>query len=172
MVSLKRAACAALLAAGWGWTPVALGVSSQYECFEADATTCAIEGAVYKYTNAFRAQNRLASLQFGRLMGFAARDWSLKQLRTGLSHDGFPNARDLVIKTKFGAGSQALVLAENVAQNMMRTGADETGKVIVDQWIGSAPHRRNMLGNYRVIGVGIAASGTMVIGTQIFGDEK
>lgn len=174
MVMFKRAARAVFLSASLFGASLAHGMTSeQYQCYEGNATVCAIESAIYKYTNAFRVQNRVASLKFGQLIGFAARHWSQQQLASGaLSHNGFPGARDLAIKTKFGSTGQAFVMAENVARNMVGRSTDDTGKDLVTQWIESEPHRRNLLGAYPVIGVGVAVSGSSVVATQIFGQEK
>ena len=84
-----------------------------------------------------------------------------------ISHNGFPGARVSAYRSEFGAGFDAN--AENVA---MTGGSREPAKDFVDMWVGSLGHRRNMLGDFQVLGVGMArAPDGAWYATQIFGDE-
>ena len=79
--------------------------------------------------------------------------------RSPFGHDGFKD-RINVIKGRLGT---LHVAAENVASGPM--GARE----VVDGWLHSPGHRRNIEGDFRLTGIGVAtASNGMVYFTQIF----
>ena len=85
-----------------------------------------------------------------------------RDMLTGKSpfgHDGFHGRIDL-IKHRLGSFH---VAAENVASGPM--GARE----VVDGWLQSPGHRRNIEGDFRLTGIGVAtARNGMVYFTQIF----
>ncbi len=85
-----------------------------------------------------------------------------RDMLTGKSpfgHDGFHGRIDQ-IKHRLGT---LHVAAENVASGPM--GARE----VVDGWLQSPGHRRNIEGDFRLTGIGVAtASNGMVFFTQIF----
>ena len=79
--------------------------------------------------------------------------------RTPFGHDGF-NQRMQQISKQTGRLSAA---AENVAYG------DQTAKGVVNGWLNSPGHKKNIEGNYNLTGIGIGknASGTIFF-TQIF----
>lgn len=79
--------------------------------------------------------------------------------KTGFGHDGF-ETRIATIRKSFGTVSAA---AENVAYGQL------SAKEVVDGWINSSGHRKNMEGSYTYTGIGVAKdrSGTIFF-TQIF----
>jgi uncharacterized protein YkwD len=79
--------------------------------------------------------------------------------RTAFGHDGF-EARIEDISKKMGRVTAA---AENVAYGNL------SSEAVVDGWIKSPGHRKNMLGNFTLIGIGTAkGKGNIVYFTQIF----
>jgi uncharacterized protein YkwD len=79
--------------------------------------------------------------------------------RSPFGHDGFHERIDR-IKGKVGFVSLA---GENVASGPM------SAREVVDGWLHSPGHRRNIEGDFRLTGIGVAtAKNGMVYFTQIF----
>jgi uncharacterized protein YkwD len=103
---------------------------------------------VVKYTNQFRKSKRLPALEMSEDINAIARKHSedMAKGRCGFGHSGY-HQRELqvqkVIKLEYG-------MAENVAYGA------STAKEVVSMWKGSSGHRKNMLGNYKYIGIGTA----------------
>lgn len=73
-----------------------------------------------------------------------AQQWAQEMERTGrMSHDGFAQR---LRACEFGVGS------ENVAWGY------NTGAEVTAGWMASPGHRQNILGNYSVVGVGVAGT--------------
>jgi uncharacterized protein YkwD len=140
-------------------------------CYKGDAFVCDVERRIVALTNELRGSTR-APLTLHPGISFVARDWSAQQAASGnISHTGFPGARQSAYQAEFGASDPVSIQAENVAYSYARDQGDAAAiaKMFVDMWAGSAGHRRNMLGGYQFLGVGIAFSGSSVYATQIFG---
>lgn len=137
-------------------------------CYKGDAAVCLAEFRVFELTNQLRAARGKEPLTFSPKASFVARDWSSKQAQGGfISHDGFPNQRQSLYQQEFGG--RMATSAENVA---MTGGSSDPASEFVDMWTGSFGHLRNMLGNHKVLGVGLArASDGSWYATQIFGAE-
>jgi len=152
-----------------GPTPVAPDPTSD-DCIGADEFICAIEVAITFHTNKIRPSSD-PLLHHARL-SFVSREWSDRQAASGsISHRGFPDDRRRVYSEAF-PGDRVSIQAENVAYSSSNsTTADEVARMFVKMWANSAGHRRNMLGNYGIIGVGITKKGNRFYGTQIFGQE-
>jgi uncharacterized protein YkwD len=103
---------------------------------------------VLKYTNQFRKSKHLQALEMREDMNAIARKHSedMAKGKCGFGHAGY-HQRELqvqkVIKMEYG-------MAENVAYGAT------TGKQVVSMWKGSSGHRKNMLGNYKYVGIGTA----------------
>jgi uncharacterized protein YkwD len=116
---------------------------------------------VLKYTNQFRKSKGLPALVMRNDLNEIARNHSenMARGRRSFGHGGY-NQREAqvqkLIRPFYG-------MAENVAY-----GAGN-GKQVVSLWKNSSGHRRNMLGNYKYIGIGTARDrhGTIYY-TQIF----
>lgn len=152
-----------------GPTPVAPEPTSD-DCIGADEFICAIEVAITFHTNKIRPSNDQL-LHHARL-SFVSREWSDRQAASGsISHRGFPDDRKRVYTGAF-PGDSVSIQAENVAYSSSNsTNADEVARMFVTMWANSAGHRRNMLGNYAIMGVGVTKKGNRYYGTQIFGQE-
>jgi len=103
---------------------------------------------ILKYTNQFRRSKGLAVVIMREELNAIARKHSedMANGRCGFGHDGY-SQRELKVEKII---SPFYGMAENVA-----TGA-RTGKEVVSLWKNSSGHRRNMLGNYKFIGIGTA----------------
>jgi uncharacterized protein YkwD len=117
---------------------------------------------IVKETNQFRRSKGLHVLISRNDLNVIAQKHSTDMARgkVAFGHDGF-NERSQ--KAKKALSGKMKGFAENVA-----VGA-KNARQVVKGWENSAGHRRNMLGNYKYIGVGIAAdkNGRLYY-TQIF----
>ena len=116
---------------------------------------------VLKYTNDLRKAKGLPALEIRDDLNELALKHSTNMAKgkTSFGHDGFDDRRNAV--HKFLPSMNAF--AENVAYGAT------TAKDVVQMWNKSSGHRRNMLGNYRYIGIGIAADSDGVLYyTQVF----
>jgi uncharacterized protein YkwD len=145
------------------------------DCYKADPFICKIESLITAKTNKYRATRGLGALVLDPKLGFVARDWSVKQGRSGsMGHSGFPTSREAVYRAEFGV-SRGL-RAENVAYTggMFDSAArdDAAAEAVAEEfavmWWNSAGHRANMLGRYSNLGVGISESNSEWYATQLF----
>lgn len=116
---------------------------------------------VLKYTNQFRKSKRLSPLEMREDLNAIARKHSddMARGKCSFGHDGF-NKREAQVQKIIQPFSE---MAENVAYGAA------TGKEVVEMWKDSPGHRKNMLGNYKYLGIGAARdnSGTIYF-TAIF----
>jgi len=116
--------------------------------FTATAFTGGLNDEVLKYTNEFRRSKRLPALEMREDLNAIARRHSedMAKGKCGFGHSGY-HQRELqvqkTIKMEYG-------MAENVAYGAT------SAKQVVALWKGSSGHRKNMLGNYKYIGIGTA----------------
>ena len=117
---------------------------------------------VLKYTNQFRKSKGLKAVEIREDLNAIARKHSddMASGRCSFGHGGYDLRVSKIKKTiKPCDGS----IGENVA-----FGASN-GKEAVDVWKNSSAHRKNMLGDYKYIGIGTARNKNGVIYyTQIF----
>ena len=79
--------------------------------------------------------------------------------KTPFGHSGF-NDRSAYLNKKMGP---ITLIAENVASGQMSAGE------VVDGWLHSPGHRRNIEGNFKFTGIGLARGRNgMIYYTQIF----
>lgn len=117
---------------------------------------------VLKYTNQYRKSKGLKTLEMRDDLNAIARKHSedMASGRTSFGHNGY-NQR--VAKIKKTVKPYDGFVAENVAYGA------SNGKEAFDFWKRSSGHRKNMLGNYRYIGIGTARNKKGIIYyTQIF----
>lgn len=112
------------------------------------------------YTNKFRQSKGLKPLQLDETISQQARRHSRDMANgsTGFGHEGFED-RVANVSKKMGRVSSA---AENVAYGTL------DAEAVVNGWIKSPGHRRNMLGDYTLIGIGTADKGRITFFTQVF----
>jgi len=117
---------------------------------------------VLSQTNKFRRSKGLPALVINEDLNAIAQKHSnnMAKGRVGFGHGGF-SQREAQAKRKI---SSLYSFAENVAYG------PETGKEVVTMWKNSSGHRRNMLGRYKYIGIGIAKDRRgRIYYTQVFG---
>jgi uncharacterized protein YkwD len=117
---------------------------------------------VLKYTNQFRRSKGLKTLEMRDDLNAIARRHSedMAAGRCAFGHNGY-NLR--VSKVKKTIKTCDGYVAENVAYGA------RNGKEAFDIWKNSSGHRKNMLGDYKYIGIGTAGNRKGVIYyTQIF----
>ena len=103
---------------------------------------------VLTQTNKFRKSKRLPVLVINDELNAIAQKHSadMARGRVGFGHAGFSKRNNMARKVIHPLNG----FAENVAYGAT------TGKEVVTQWKNSPPHRRNMMGRYVYIGIGIA----------------
>lgn len=119
---------------------------------------------VVKETNKFRRTNQLPALISKDELNALAQKHSADMAsgRVAFSHAGFDERSKKAKKIITGTKGR---FAENVAYG------SSTAKEVLNGWENSPGHRKNILGSYKYLGVGIAADrkGTLYF-TQIFVD--
>ena len=118
-------------------------------------------GDVLSQTNKFRRSKGLPALVINEDLNAIAQKHSsnMAKGRVRFGHGGF-SQREAQAKKKISIYS----FAENVAYG------PTTGKQVVTMWKNSSGHRRNMLGRYKYIGIGIAKDRRgRIYYTQVFG---
>jgi uncharacterized protein YkwD len=120
-----------------------------------------LDADILTYTNQFRKAKGLPALTLQNDLSEIATRHSRNMAdgRTRFGHDGFAKRSKEAAKYL----SMLRAFAENVAFGPM------TGKEVVEGWKNSPGHRKNMLGNFKYIGIGTATrkDGTIYF-TQIF----
>lgn len=145
--------------------------SASLECVDNATATCAIEEAITKYTNEFRAQNGVGPLTHKPRIAYIARYWSGQMGKTGaISHNGIMQGTlyPQIYQDKFGTQAPGFY-GENVLLNPGQySTADEAARAFVNQWINSPPHRDQMLKGYSNLGGSAVNIGGTWWATQIF----
>lgn len=102
---------------------------------------------VFMYTNKFRQSKKLSPLIIREDLNAIAKKHSQEMAngKTDFGHDGF-NKRQKQVEKIFKSCS----VAENVAYGTI------DGKEAVIMWEKSPGHRKNLLGNYKYVGIGVA----------------
>ncbi len=117
---------------------------------------------ILKYENEHRKVKGLPALRMNGIVTAAAekhtRDMATKKLPFG--HDGFNERMEKLYKQL----KPVYAFAENVSYG------PKTAKEVVEQWLGSEEHKKNIEGkDYNVCGIGIVKSSDSVLYfTQIF----
>jgi uncharacterized protein YkwD len=117
---------------------------------------------VLKYTNQFRKSKGLNALEMRDDLNAIARKHSedMASGRCAFGHNGYDLRVSKIKKTVKPCDGN---IGENVAYGA------SSGKEAVDIWKNSSAHRKNMLGDYKYIGIGTARNKKGVIYyTQIF----
>jgi uncharacterized protein YkwD len=123
--------------------------------------SASMSSEILRYVNQHRHSIGLPALQSNSFISSVALGHSRDMLsgKTPFGHEGFRDRIDLIRK-KLGP---IHVAAENVASGPM------SAREVVDGWLHSPGHRRNIEGDFRLTGIGLAfrADG-MIYFTQIF----
>ena len=140
---------------GWWQSKAVLGQEESLHQITASTKTKSnqeleeIAHRAYVLVNQYRATLDLAPLEFNSVISEHARIHSenMAQQKVELGHDNFEN-RVAAIKNEIPYRSAA----ENVAYNMGYS--DPAGRAVLG-WIDSDGHRRNMVGNFNLTGIGV-----------------
>jgi uncharacterized protein YkwD len=129
-----------------------------------------IEWHVLFLTNQRRMWQKLPQLEASPALADVARGHSRDMLARGFFEHINPDGagpRDRVQKH----GLAFAVLAENIYSTRNGTmDPAELASIMVDGWMNSPGHRRNILArSLKFLGVGVAMSDTRVLATQLFG---
>lgn len=110
----------------------------------------ALKQTIYDRINEYRASNNLPLLELNSTISQQAEIHSEKMARgkVPFSHQGFEQ-RIEAINTEIAYRRAA----ENIAYN---SGYENPAERAVSGWIDSTNHRKNILGNYNLTGIGIA----------------
>ncbi len=123
-----------------------------------------IEDEILFYVNDYRVKKGLPALQMSAEISVEAEKHSadMASNKMAFGHDGFEE-RVKIISKKIGVLQSS---AENVAYGNL------SPKEVVDIWLKSPGHRKNIEGKYNLTGIGIATGKNDVIFfTQIFGTK-
>lgn len=123
--------------------------------------TKGMEKNILYYINEYRASIGLSPLQLISTANEQATKHSVEMANrsTPFGHDGFDARIDNITK-KLGFVHAS---AENVAYGKL------TAKEVVDLWLNSPGHKKNIEGNYALTGIGVAKDENgLVFYTQIF----
>jgi len=107
----------------------------------------ALSKRIVEFANNFRAKKGKKPLTWDRRLTNLSRGHSVNMGLNGVpfGHAGFDNrVRNFP--------SPALAAAENI---FMGSITGDIAKTIVDSWINSSEHRKNLLGNFNIAGVGL-----------------
>ncbi|WP_131781312.1 CAP domain-containing protein [Legionella gresilensis] len=126
-------------------------------CFQAQAHTqtaptqnsvTQMQQDILHYINQYRIKRGLGPLKINKVISVEATNHSQEMAahQVPFGHQGFSKR----IKHLYSAIKDARGGAENVAYNY------KTAKIVVSEWIKSPGHRRNIVGNYNLTGIGIA----------------
>ena len=126
-----------------------------------DIDTRGMTKDILYYINQYRTSIGLSPLQIINEASTEATKHSLDMANrsTPFGHDGFDERIDNIVK-KIGFVHAS---AENVAYGKL------TAKEVVDLWLNSPGHKKNIEGNYAITGIGLAKDADgLVFYTQIF----
>jgi uncharacterized protein YkwD len=121
----------------------------------------ALEDAILDLVNEHRRKKGLAALQSNYVIETEARRHtvSMASHKTPFGHNGF-SYRTKIIKAKVPG---ITATAENVAFG------SKTAQEVVDGWLNSPGHRKNIEGKFRLTGIGVARDDKSILYfTQIF----
>lgn len=127
----------------------------------------AIERAIHAEVNERRSARGLPALAYNERLASDARGHSRAMANRGFFSHTAPGESSFA--DHYDAGCSGL--AENIAYRTTRSeDAQSIAANVVDQWMGSSGHRRNILGEYATEGVGVALTSDGVLyATQAFG---
>lgn len=124
-------------------------------------STDKIEKEIHALVNKYRAKKGLSPLETNSTISSAAASHSrnMASKRIPMGHSGFDSRMNKLMKQIKGSNA----CAENVAYGA------QTAEKVVDMWINSKGHRKNILGDYNTTGIGVTKDkkGTLYF-TQIF----
>jgi len=138
-----------------------------------------LEQRIFQLTNEARRRNHLPPLDPDNGLALKAREKSDDMLRKNYFSHTSPDGKtfqDRIQEEKPASVRTAFRMGENIYMgNRLDYSVDvkTQARLIVDGWMTSPGHRRNILDpNYTHLGVGVAAKDKMCYATQIFAGVK
>ncbi len=138
-----------------------------------------LERRIFQLTNDARRKNRLPPLDWDNSLAVKARDKSDDMLKKNYFSHTSPEGKtikDRMQEEKPASYRTISRIGENIYMGSRfdySTDVKTQARMIVDGWMTSPGHRRNMLDpNYTHLGVGVAARGKDCYATQIFAGMK
>lgn len=130
---------------------------------QAHAAASRLESAVVRVVNRTRAAYGLPRLHFNGALTLVAREHSTDlAVHDFLSHDGSDG-------TSFASRMRQVTSARDVGETIVEMPGHVTAQGIVQAWLGSPPHRAELLSPlYHRVGVGRARNGAMTFVTADF----
>jgi uncharacterized protein YkwD len=130
-----------------------------------------LERAIFRFTNEVRQRNGVSPLSWDNSLRDVARGHSADMLvRNYFSHNT-PEGRSPHERIRAGCRFPVTMTGENIWMGSGYAPGDarQMARLIVDNWMSSPGHRKNLLHpDYTDIGVGVAARGREVRATQVF----
>jgi uncharacterized protein YkwD len=181
--NLKWTAALAVLLAAWFYLPSAWGQvrvkSGALSRSGGILHPKELERRIFQLTNEGRRKNRLPPLDWDNSLAVTAREKSDDMLKNNYFSHTSPDGKTL--KDRFQEEKPASYktisrIGENIymgARLDYSTDIKTQARLIVDGWMTSPGHRRNILDpNYTHLGVGVAAKDKMCYATQVFAGVK
>jgi uncharacterized protein YkwD len=138
-----------------------------------------LERRIFQLTNDARRKNRLPPLDWDNSLAVKARDKSDDMLKKNYFSHTSPEGKtikDRMQEEKPASYRTISRIGENIYMGSRldySTDVKTQARMIVDGWMTSPGHRRNMLDpNYTHIGIGVAARGKDCYATQVFAGMK
>lgn len=127
-----------------------------------------IEQSIFEETNAVRAQNGLSPLSADTRIGSVSRAHSHDMLANNyFSHTNSAGCNAGCRLSNAGYVWQTY--GENIHwMSGYALSPQDTAKKVITDWLNSPPHRANLLGNFKSVGVGVAVSDTKIYSTVIY----
>jgi uncharacterized protein YkwD len=144
----------------------ALGCASPPEFPAQNPSTRGIEVEVFRLTNAYRQSRSLPPLHEASSLALLARGHSSDLARRGPKH-----VDHLGLRNRFERASESISLV-SFSENVARMGRKrpQPATWVVDSWVASESHRKNIEGNYDLVGIGVfRREDGYYFFTQIFG---
>jgi uncharacterized protein YkwD len=112
------------------------------------------------HTNSDRVANGLSPLAWNDQLGGLAQSWSDHMATTGeLVHQDLDGLRQTPAYSGFSA----------LNENVLKGACTFTASQIEAAFMGSAPHKVNILGNFTAVGIGVKCNGTSLFVDVVFG---
>jgi len=138
-----------------------------------------LEAKIFELTNIEREKRDLKNLKFEERLRIAARQHSEEMLKDNyLSHGSSNILNKTSVQRIYNSGLPILKVGENVAEDignlipfLLRKNIDSLAKRIVNGWMESPGHRKNILDpDFTHMGIGSLAEGETLKVTQNFAD--
>ena len=115
---------------------------------------------LFSHTNSDRVANGLSPLAWNDQLGGLAQSWSDHMATTGeLVHQDLDGLRQTPAYSGFSA----------LNENILKGACTFTASQIEAAFMGSAPHKVNILGNFTAVGIGVKCNGTSLFVDVVFG---